>query len=141
VRAHRLWCCVFSHAWHFTILSGTELLLGRSWPYEARELSTHPARIVGGRSAGTLSRRQHDLGLLDLQRASWVPMLGLDERSVALDIGSGYGAITHSLSHSVRDVYFFEAMPERIEFTHERLRHEGSQMCDSFGLRQPLTLV
>ena len=25
-------------------------------------------------------------GLLDLQRASWAPMLGLDERSVALDI-------------------------------------------------------
>ncbi len=52
-------------------------------------------------------------------------MLGLDERSVALDIGSGYGAITHSLSRSVRDVYFVESMPERIEFTQERLRHEG----------------
>jgi len=34
------------------------------------------------------------------------------------------------LSRAVRDVYFFEAMPERIEFTQERLRHEGSQMCD-----------
>src|SRR6266550_662608 len=40
------------------------------------------------------------------------------------NIGSGYGAVTHSLSRSVRDVYFVEAMPERIEFTQERLRHE-----------------
>ena len=38
--------------------------------------------------------------LFDLQRASWLPMLGLDERSVALDIGSGYGTITHSISRS-----------------------------------------
>jgi len=64
-------------------------------------------------------------GLLDLQRASWAPMLGLDEQSVALDIGSGYGAITHSLSRSVGELYSVEAIPERIEFTQERLRQEG----------------
>lgn len=64
-------------------------------------------------------------GLLDLQRASWAPMLGLDERSVALDIGCGYGAITHSLSRWVGEVYAVEAIPERIEFTQERLRQEG----------------
>ena len=64
-------------------------------------------------------------GLLDLQRASWAPMLGLDQRSVALDIGSGYGAITHSLSRSVGELYSVEAVPERIEFTQERLRQEG----------------
>jgi ubiquinone/menaquinone biosynthesis C-methylase UbiE len=66
-------------------------------------------------------------GLLDLQRASWIPMLGLDERSVALDVGSGYGAITHSISRSVGEVYSVEAIPERIEFTKERLRQEGIQ--------------
>jgi ubiquinone/menaquinone biosynthesis C-methylase UbiE len=65
------------------------------------------------------------LGLLDFQRASWAPMLGLDERSVVLDVGSGYGAITHSISRLVGEVYSVEAIPERIEFTQERLRQEG----------------
>ena len=64
------------------------------------------------------------LGLLDLQRASWAPMLELDEQSTVLDIGSGYGAITHSLSRFAGDVYSVEAVPERIDFTRERLRQE-----------------
>lgn len=63
--------------------------------------------------------------LLDLQRAAWLPMLGLDENSVALDIGSGYGTITHSISRTVGEVYSVEAIPERLEFTQERLRQEG----------------
>lgn len=65
------------------------------------------------------------VSLLDLQRASWAAMLGLDERSVALDVGSGYGAITHSISRFVGELYSIEAIPERIEFTQERLRQEG----------------
>jgi ubiquinone/menaquinone biosynthesis C-methylase UbiE len=64
-------------------------------------------------------------GLLDLQRASWAPMLGIDEHSTVLDIGSGYGAITHSLSRFAGAVYSVEAVPERIDFTRERLRQEG----------------
>jgi SAM-dependent methyltransferase len=64
-------------------------------------------------------------GLLDLQRASWAPMLGLDEQSTVLDIGSGYGAITHSLSRFAGEVYSIEAIPDRIDFTRERLRQEG----------------
>jgi len=64
-------------------------------------------------------------GLLDFQRASWAPMLGLDEQSTVLDIGSGYGAITHSLSRFAGEVYSVEAIPERIDFTRERLRQEG----------------
>ena len=63
-------------------------------------------------------------GLLDLQRASWAPMLGLDEKSRALDIGSGYGCITQSLSRFVGEVYSVEAVTERIDFTRERLRQE-----------------
>jgi ubiquinone/menaquinone biosynthesis C-methylase UbiE len=63
-------------------------------------------------------------GLLDLQRASWAPMLGLDEQSTVLDIGSGYGCITHSLSRFAGEVYSVEAVRERIEFTRERLRQE-----------------
>lgn len=64
------------------------------------------------------------IGLLDPQRASWAPMLGLDEQSRVLDVGSGYGAITHSLSRFAGEVYSVEAIPERIEFTRERLRQE-----------------
>ena len=63
-------------------------------------------------------------GFLDPQRASWAPMLGLDEKSIALDIGSGYGCITQSLSRFVGEVYSVEAVPERIDFTRERLRQE-----------------
>src|ERR1700674_2367291 len=63
-------------------------------------------------------------GLLDLQRASWAPMLGLDEHSTVLDIGSGYGCITHSLSRFAGQVYSVEAVAERIDFTKERLRQE-----------------
>jgi len=64
------------------------------------------------------------IGLLDPQRASWAPMVGIDEQSTVLDIGSGYGAITHSLSRSAGEVYSVEAIPERIDFTRERLRQE-----------------
>ena len=63
-------------------------------------------------------------GLLDPQRASWAPMFGLDEKSMALDIGSGYGCITQSLSRFVGEVYSVEAVTERIDFTRERLRQE-----------------
>jgi len=62
---------------------------------------------------------------LDLQRAAWLPLLGLESTAIALDIGCGYGAITHSLALSVKEVHAIEAIPERIEFTQERLRQEG----------------
>lgn len=63
--------------------------------------------------------------LLDLQRASWAPMLGLNQHSVVADIGSGYGCITHSLSRVAGEVYSVEAVTERVDFTQERLRQEG----------------
>jgi SAM-dependent methyltransferase len=63
-------------------------------------------------------------GLLDPQRASWAPMLGLDEKSIALDIGSGYGCISQSISRFAGEVYSVEAVTERIDFTRERLRQE-----------------
>jgi len=59
-------------------------------------------------------------------RASWLPLLGLNKEGlVALDIGSGYGAITQALAHAVSDVYSVEAITERLEFTGVRLRQEG----------------
>ena len=63
--------------------------------------------------------------ILDLQRASWFSLLNLDPEAVGLDIGSGYGAITHALACSLGKVISVEAVPERIEFTQERLRQEG----------------
>lgn len=62
---------------------------------------------------------------LDTQRAAWLALLGLNREAVALDIGCGYGAIAQSLALSVSKVCAIEAIPERIEFTQERLRQEG----------------
>lgn len=58
-------------------------------------------------------------------RTSWIPLLGANKDSVVLDIGSGYGAITHGLASTFREVYSIEAIPERIEFTSVRLKQEG----------------
>ncbi|HXW91538.1 MAG TPA: class I SAM-dependent methyltransferase [Terriglobales bacterium] len=58
-------------------------------------------------------------------RASWLPLLGLRAGAVALDVGSGYGAITHALAVSCAEVYSLEAIPLRIEFSRIRLRQEG----------------
>ncbi|MGH9477413.1 MAG: methyltransferase domain-containing protein [Terriglobales bacterium] len=63
----------------------------------------------------------------DLRRAAWLPLLGLGPEAVALDIGSGHGAITHALALSLGEVYSVEAVPERIAFTQTRLRQEGLQ--------------
>jgi ubiquinone/menaquinone biosynthesis C-methylase UbiE/uncharacterized protein YbaR (Trm112 family) len=65
------------------------------------------------------------ISLLDWQRASWLPLLGLPSKSVALDIGSGYGAITHALAANVGQVYSVEAVPERVEFSRTRFEQEG----------------
>jgi ubiquinone/menaquinone biosynthesis C-methylase UbiE len=69
--------------------------------------------------------REFLISLLDTQRTSWVSLLGLKPDAVALDIGSGYGAITHALSQQVGEVYSLEAVPERVEFTRVRLAQEG----------------
>jgi SAM-dependent methyltransferase len=65
--------------------------------------------------------------IIDNQRVSWFPLLGLSADSVALDTGSGYGAITHALSSLVGQVYSLEAIPERVEFTRLRLLQERIQ--------------
>jgi SAM-dependent methyltransferase len=62
--------------------------------------------------------------LLDWQRASWLSLLALGSDSVVLDVGSGYGAITHALARSAERVYSVEAIAERIEFTRVRLQQE-----------------
>ena len=57
-------------------------------------------------------------------RASWLPLLALPDKAVALDIGSGYGAITQALANSCAEVCSVEAIPERIEFTRIRVEQE-----------------
>ena len=92
---------------------------------------------VGRRFASDSDMR---IGLTDWQRASWLPMLGLPENAVGLDIGSGYGAITHAMSRHVGTVYSLEAIPERIEFTRLRLEQEGVRnvrLVQGTGLRLP----
>lgn len=77
------------------------------------------------------------------QRASWLALLGLNDDATALDIGSGYGAITHALAKTARQVYSVEAMTERIEFTNERMRQEGLtnvQLIQASALHLPLAV-
>jgi SAM-dependent methyltransferase len=79
--------------------------------------------------------------VLDTQRTSWVPLLGLGHDAVALDIGSGYGAITHALSQQAKEVYSVEAIPERVDFTRVRLAQEGIsnvQLVQGSALELPL---
>jgi SAM-dependent methyltransferase len=65
------------------------------------------------------------ISILDWQRASWIPLLGLPKESAVLDIGSGYGAITHALAAHFDEVHSIEAIPERVEFTNTRMTQEG----------------
>jgi ubiquinone/menaquinone biosynthesis C-methylase UbiE/uncharacterized protein YbaR (Trm112 family) len=65
------------------------------------------------------------ISLLDWQRVSWLPLLALPQGSVALDIGSGYGEITHALAANVGQVYSVEAVPERVEFSRIRFEQDG----------------
>jgi len=93
---------------------------------------------VASRFAGN---RNMLISVLDWQRASWLPLLALPKDAVALDIGSGYGAITHSLSHAAAKVYSIEAIPERLEFTRIRMEQEGIrnvQLVQGSALELPL---
>jgi ubiquinone/menaquinone biosynthesis C-methylase UbiE/uncharacterized protein YbaR (Trm112 family) len=88
----------------------------------------HEAEKEGWRNA-VQNRFRRDpemlISLLDWQRVSWLPLLALPSDSVALDIGSGYGAITHALSSNVGKVYSVEAVSERVEFSRIRFQQEG----------------
>jgi SAM-dependent methyltransferase len=94
---------------------------------EARRL-VDDALALGWKTAVTNRFSATDAGrvsILDWQRASWIPLLGLRKESAVLDIGSGYGAITHALAANYDEVHSIEAIPERVEFTNARMRQEG----------------
>src|ERR1051325_2692992 len=81
---------------------------------EANDFLTQAAEM--GWRAAALNRfagdRDMQISLADWQRASWLPLLGLDGDSVALDIGCGYGAITNSLARVAGRGFSLEAAPE-----------------------------
>ncbi|MGH9486479.1 MAG: methyltransferase domain-containing protein [Terriglobales bacterium] len=69
--------------------------------------------------------RDMTISIRDFQRASWLPLLGLGPGAIALDVGSGYGCITHALARCLREVYSLEGVSERINFTQIRLAQAG----------------
>jgi len=94
---------------------------------DARRL-VDEARSLGWKTAVANRSKESDaswVSIRDWQRASWIPLLGLPKEAVVLDVGSGYGAITHALAAHFDEVHSIEAIPERVEFTHARLTEEG----------------
>jgi SAM-dependent methyltransferase len=67
---------------------------------------------------------------VDLNRASWIPLLPLGPHSTVLDIGSGLGALTHALALNYQRVVSTEPIDERIGFTRVRLEQEGLTNVD-----------
>jgi SAM-dependent methyltransferase len=117
---------------------------GEGTAEEARRF-IEDARQLGWREAAIrrfADNRQMQVSLTDWQHAAWLPLLGLDEHSIAMDVGSGYGSITHWLARSVGRVFSLEAIPERIEFTRLRLEQEGLanvQLVQASALKPPFS--
>jgi SAM-dependent methyltransferase len=117
----------------YRVIDGVPRLLERDFYWgeieqmDARRL-VEDATNLGWKAAVAGRFSEHDaawLSILDWQRASWIPLLRLPKESVVLDVGSGYGAITHALAANFDEVHSIEAIPERVEFTNVRLRQEG----------------
>lgn len=97
-------------------------------PREEAQQFLKDAKERGWRLAAELrfgSDRNMITNILDWQRASWLQLLPCASDGRALDVGSGYGTITHALSRAMAEVYSLEAVTERIEFTRLRLEQEG----------------
>ncbi|MEO8334084.1 MAG: methyltransferase domain-containing protein [bacterium] len=117
----------------FPIVDGIPRLLDQDFYWgeikqgDARKL-VDDAKEVGWKTAVSNRFEESDsawISILDWQRASWIPLLALPKESTVLDIGSGYGAITHALASHFDEVHSIEAIPERVEFTNTRLAQEG----------------
>lgn len=64
--------------------------------------------------------------LLDGRRADWKYLAPLDVSAAeVLDIGSGLGAVSFSLTKTCRKVYALEPVPERLRFIEIRARQDG----------------
>src|SRR5690348_3770850 len=85
---------------------------------QARVLSWKKA--VAQRFSGT----HLENAILEPQRAAWMALLGLPTTATVLDIGCGWGAISHALSRCVATVYAVDAVRQRLQFAQERLLQE-----------------
>lgn len=117
----------------FPVVDGIPRLLDQDFYWgeieqaDARRL-VDDAKRLGWKAAVANRFTESDaawISILDWQRASWIPLLALPKDAVVLDIGSGYGAITHVLAAHFDEVHSIEAIAERIEFTNARLHEEG----------------
>ena len=63
--------------------------------------------------------------VFDWQRASWLPLLGLDRDSTVLTIGCGHGCISAALAHTVKQVFAMDAVAECVELTRARMAQEN----------------
>ena len=117
----------------FPVIDGIPRLLEQDFYWgeieqtDARRL-VDEAKALGWKTAVANRFKESDaawISILDWQRASWIPLLALPKESVVLDIGSGYGAITHALAAHFDEVHSIEAIPERVEFTNTRLQQQG----------------
>jgi len=68
--------------------------------------------------------------IVDFNRANWISMLPITEKGVALDVGSGMGAVSQALSYNYEKVVCLEPVYERIKFSKIRMQQEGIKNID-----------
>ena len=61
------------------------------------------------------------------QRADWKYLTDINDKTIALDIGCGLGALSLSLSKTCAEVYALEPVWERIRFVHIRVKQDNIQ--------------
>jgi len=67
---------------------------------------------------------------VDLNRASWIPLLPIGPQSTVLEVGSGFGAITHALALNYAHVVSIEPRERRVQFSKVRIDQEHLSNVD-----------
>lgn len=67
---------------------------------------------------------------VDLNRASWIPLLPIGPQSAVLEVGSGFGAITHALALNYAHVVSIEPSERRVRFSKARIDQEHLSNVD-----------
>ncbi|RMF97827.1 MAG: class I SAM-dependent methyltransferase, partial [Candidatus Schekmanbacteria bacterium] len=66
--------------------------------------------------------------VMSCNRADWRVLLNLDENSVVLDLGAGWGTISSILSDFVGKVYALESIKERVDFIDIRKEQDNKNI-------------